>query len=74
MGSYRTHGALSDERHDGGGGYPWTAVPVEERTGYMNALEKASAAEDIVRFADFLSGLVKKRLAGGPLPAVPRTS
>ena len=55
------------------GGYPWTVVPVEERTGYMNALEKASVAEDIVPLSDFLSGLVKKRLAGGPLPAVPKT-
>jgi Fic family protein len=55
------------------GGYPWTVVPVEERTGYMNALEKASVAEDIVPLSDFLRGLVKKRLAGGPLPAVPKT-
>jgi fido (protein-threonine AMPylation protein) len=56
------------------GGYPWTVVPVEERASYMNALEKASVGEDIAPFADFLAGLVKKRLAGGPLPAVPKAS
>jgi hypothetical protein len=37
----------------------------------VNALEKASVGEDIAPFADFLAGLVKKRLAGEPLPAVP---
>jgi hypothetical protein len=30
--------------------------------------------EDIVLFADFLARLVKKRLAGEPLPAVPKAS
>jgi hypothetical protein len=40
----------------------------------MNALEKASVREDIVPFADFLAGLVEKRLAGGPLPTVPKAS
>lgn len=38
----------------------------------MNALEKASVGEDIGLFADFLTGLVTKRLAGEPLPAVPK--
>jgi hypothetical protein len=54
------------------GGYPWTVIPVEDRKIYMEALEKASVGEDIVPFADFLSGLVKKGLAGEPLPAVPK--
>jgi len=40
----------------------------------VNALEKASVREDIVPFAEFLAGLVKKRLAGEPLPAVPKVS
>jgi hypothetical protein len=40
----------------------------------MEGLEKASVGEDIVPFADFLSGLVKKGLAGEPLPAVPNSS
>ncbi len=56
------------------GGYPWTVIPVDNRNDYLNALEKASVGEDIVPFADFLAGLVEKRLAGGPLPAVPKAS
>jgi hypothetical protein len=56
------------------GGYPWTVIPVTERNAYVNALEKASVGEDIAPFADFLAGLVKKRLAGEPLPAVPKAS
>ena len=56
------------------GGYPWTVIPVGERTAYMNALEKASIGEDIGPFADFLAGLVKKGLAGEPLPEVPTAS
>ena len=54
------------------GGYPWTVIPVGGRKIYMEALEKASVGEDIAPFADFLAGLVKKGLAGGPLPAVPK--
>ena len=56
------------------GGYPWTVIPVSDRNAYVNALEKASVGEDIVPFADFLAGLVKKRLAGEPLPAVPKST
>jgi len=56
------------------GGYPWTVIPVTERNPYMAALEKASVGEDIKPFADFLAGLVKKGLAGAPLPAVPKSS
>lgn len=55
------------------GGYPWTVIPVEDRTAYMEALEAASAGEDIAPFADFLAARVKKGLAGGLLPAVPRS-
>lgn len=54
------------------GGYPWTVIPVEDRTAYMEALEKASAGEDIAPFADFLAVRVKRSLAGAPLPAVPK--
>jgi Fic family protein len=54
------------------GGYPWTVIPVGDRKIYMEALEKASVGEDIVPFAEFLAGLVKKRLEGEPLPAVPK--
>ena len=56
------------------GGYPWAVIPVTDRNAYVNALEKASVGEDIVPFADFLAGLVQKRLAGEPLPAVPKAS
>lgn len=56
------------------GGYPWTVIPVEERKAYMVALEKASVDEEIRPFADFLAGLVKKRLAGEALPPVPKVS
>ena len=54
------------------GGYPWTVIPVQDRKTYMEALEEASVAENIVPFADFLGGIVKRSLAGEPLPAVPK--
>ena len=56
------------------GGYPWTVIPVAERHGYMAALEKASVGEDVGPFADLIARLVKGRLAGKPLPAVPKRS
>jgi len=40
------------------GGYPWTVVPVEERTEYMAALEEASVNQNIIPFTNFLAGLV----------------
>ena len=54
------------------GGYPWTVIPVNERASYVTALERASVGEDIVPFTDFLADLVRKRLAGEPLPPVPQ--
>ena len=54
------------------GGYPWTVIPVGNRNAYLEALEKASVGEDIAPFAEFLAGLVRKRLAGEPLPPVPK--
>jgi Fic family protein len=54
------------------GGYPWTVIPVGERSAYVDALEKASVGEDIVPFAAFIAGLVRKGLAGEPLPTVPK--
>jgi len=56
------------------GGYPWTVIPVTDRNAYVKTLEKASVGEDIAPFANFLVGLVKKRLAGEPLPVVPKAS
>ena len=55
-------------------GYPWTVIPVATRKAYMAALESASVGEDIRPFAEFLANLVKKRLAGEPLPEVPKAS
>jgi fido (protein-threonine AMPylation protein) len=55
------------------GGYPWTVIPVGERTAYMQALEKASVGEDIGPFAEFLAGLVTNGLTGEPLPEVPKS-
>jgi hypothetical protein len=54
------------------GGYPWTVIAVDDRTIYMETLEKASVGEDIAPFTDLLAGLVEKGLAGEPLPAVPK--
>lgn len=54
------------------GGYPWTVIPLPERKAYMGSLEKASVGEDIRPFADFVGRLVEKRLAGEPLPEMPK--
>lgn len=56
------------------GGYPWTVVPVSDRSTYMTALEGASVGEDIGPLADFLARLLEKRLAGEALPRVPEAS
>jgi Fic/DOC family len=37
------------------GGYPWTVIEVERRSGYMAALESASAQQDIEPFARFVA-------------------
>lgn len=42
------------------GGYPWTIVPVEVRTTYMDALEKASVGQNIVPLTKLLGGLVSQ--------------
>jgi len=52
------------------GGYPWTVIPVEERTAYMKALEKGSVNQDIEPFAKFLAHLVKEGLKGTPVAKV----
>ena len=56
------------------GGYPWTVISVGDRKIYMEALEKKSVYEDILSFRDFIASLVKKGLAGEPLPALPKSS
>ena len=40
------------------GGYPWTIIPVERQTAYMESLEAASVREDIRPFTSFLAELV----------------
>ncbi|MDD9943209.1 MAG: Fic family protein [Myxococcales bacterium] len=47
-----------------GGGYPWTVVPLERRDTYMQALESASADQDIVPFARFVGELVAAAMEG----------
>lgn len=42
------------------GGYDWAIIPVEKRSEYMSALEKASVNEDITDFTLFLASLIKK--------------
>lgn len=49
------------------GGYPWTVIPVEERSTYMNALESASVDQDIRPFAEFVAWLVQAGLKGNPI-------
>lgn len=44
-------------------GYPWTVIPVSERDRYLQALESASVEENVVPFAKFLAGLVRKAMA-----------
>ena len=53
------------------GGYPWTVLPVDERSEYMAALEAASVEQNIEQFATFLARLVQARLEGRPAPRVP---
>ena len=43
------------------GGYPWTVIPLAQRTRYMSALESASVEQDIGPFADLIAELVQQR-------------
>ena len=55
----------------GAGGYPWTVVPVESRSTYMEALEDASVRQDIVPFTKLLADLVQAALDGNAQAALP---
>ncbi len=44
------------------GGYPWTVIPLDKRTDYMNTLESASVKQDIEPFAFFIGDLVSDSL------------
>lgn len=52
------------------GGYPWTVIPLQQREAYMAALEDASVRQDIRPFAEFIAGLVREQLEGGPVPPI----
>ncbi|MEO6692359.1 MAG: Fic family protein, partial [Saprospiraceae bacterium] len=52
------------------GGYPWTVIPVEQRTAYMSALESASVGRNIEPFAQFISRLVTESLNGKPVAKI----
>jgi Fic family protein len=53
------------------GGYPWTVIPVEQRTTYMQALEQASVEQDIGAFAKFLAELVRDTIIGEAVAKLP---
>jgi hypothetical protein len=40
------------------GGYPWTIIPLKERSRYMVTLEKASVEQDIIPFTKLIAKLV----------------
>jgi len=54
------------------GGYPWTVIPVEQRSAYMAALEKASTEQNIEPFAKFLAHLVEQEMKGKPEAHLPK--
>lgn len=53
------------------GGYPWTVIPVGQRAEYMEALESASVAQDIIPFTHFLSRIVQSQLDGEDIAKLP---
>ena len=53
------------------GGYPWTVIPVEQRTTYMQALEQASVEQDITSFAKFIAELVRNTMSGQVVAKLP---
>lgn len=45
------------------GGWPWTVIPAETRSEYMQALEAGSADKDIIPFTKFVARIVEQQLA-----------
>lgn len=45
------------------GGYPWTTIPVHERSAYLASLECANLDHDIVPFTEFIA----KHMLNAPL-------
>lgn len=52
------------------GGYPWTVIPVEQRSKYMKSLEEASVNLNILPFVEFLSHLVNESMQGKPVASI----
>jgi len=44
------------------GGYPWTVIPLEARSDYMETLEEASVRTNIEPFSNFLAKLIQKQM------------
>jgi Fic family protein len=44
------------------GGYPWTVIRVEDRDGYLSALDRASIDAKIEPFARFISERVRRSM------------
>ena len=44
------------------GGYPWTVIRVEDRTPYLETLDRASIDLDIGPFADFIAARVRRSM------------
>jgi hypothetical protein len=52
------------------GGYPWTVIPVQQRSKYMKTLEEASVHLNILPFVEFLSHLVNESMQGKPVASI----
>ena len=52
------------------GGYPWTVIPVQQRSKYMKSLEEASVNLNILPFVEFLSHLVNESIQGKPVASI----
>lgn len=52
------------------GGYPWTVIPVQQRSKYMKSLEEASVNLNILPFVEFLSHLVNESMQGKPIASI----
>lgn len=48
------------------GGYPWTVIRVEDRDGYLSALDSASVDMDITPFTEFIAERVRWSLDRAP--------
>ncbi|MNE39650.1 Fic/DOC family protein [compost metagenome] len=54
-------------------GYPWTVIPVEKRTEYMQALQQASTYQDIGPFSKFIAHLVNETMEGKVVAILPES-